>query len=450
LAVLPFQNLMGDTTQGYLIDGLMEELTSELAKAGALEIRSRTSAMRYENTGLSAPEIGRELSVDGLVEGSVMSWGDTVRVVVQLVDAGRDAHRWSREYSEPYERLPTIPDRVARDLREVLLGALAADSVEAATTTTQNIVAYELYRRGRRELYRVDRPDMAIDLFEQAIAEDSSFAQAWSGLADAHISQSMFGKPRERFERAHAAVLQALRLDPDLSEARGTLGYLRGEFERDYADAERQFLRALEINPSNALAQDGYGFLLAYTGRGDQGIEHCRMAQRLNPSDPAITTDLAFLLMMVDRCSEAEREAQRAIAMDPNVENSTVALGVAMMCLGRNEEAIQALESLEDAHNEAPISKFLGYAYGKAGRRQDALRILHDQESEIGSPRGRAWVHLGLGQVDEAVEAYKEAIAEMDRMIPQDMWLWIWDDLQDHPGYQELLRLVRLDEYVVP
>ena len=146
-----------------------------------------------------------------------------MRVVVQLVDATQDAHRWSREYAEAYERVPSIPERIGRDIQAALLGASAVDSTTSTAPPTENVVAYQLYRRGRRELYRVDRPDSAISLFEQAIAEDSSFAQAWAGLADAYIYKSFFHEPRGQFERANDALLQALRLNPDLSEAQATL-----------------------------------------------------------------------------------------------------------------------------------------------------------------------------------------------------------------------------------
>ena len=231
LVVLPFQNLTGDTTQEYLIDGLMEELTSELAKAGALEVRSRTSAIRYKGTELSAPEIGRELSVDGLVEGSVMGWGDTVRVVVQLVDAARDAHRWSREYTEPYERLPMVSGQMARDLLAVLLpDEPRTEAGRELNPPTENIVAYELYQQGVRELYRLDL--RAIDLFNAAILEDSTFALAYAGLADMYtvlpglVSTGDHTRPREYVDLARDAVVTALRLDPNLSEARATRGVL--------------------------------------------------------------------------------------------------------------------------------------------------------------------------------------------------------------------------------
>ena len=224
---------------------------------------------------------------------------------------------------------------------------------------------------------------------------------------------------------------------------------MRSFYEFEYAEAEEHFRLAIAANPNNAYAHDNYAFLLSFVGRTDEAIEHVRQAQRLNPSDPIMTLEVATVLMMNDRCDDAEREAQRGVTMDPSLQNSINVHAMALMCMGRYEDAIQELEPLMDAPEPiTTVSKWLGHAYGKVGRHEDALRILRIQENELRYPRGRAWVHLGLGQVDEAVEAYKDAISGMESLVVQDMRLWVWDELQDHPGYQELLRLVKLDQYV--
>jgi serine/threonine-protein kinase len=457
LAVLPFQNLTGDSAQDYLIDGLMEELTSELAKTAALEVRSRTSAMRYEHTELSLPEIGRELGVNGLVKGSVMGWGDTVRVVVQLVDAERDVHRWSREYTEPYERLPMMSGQMAGELLAVLIpDETSSDSGREARPPTNNVIAYELYRQGVREVRRYE-PGFAraIELFNQAIQEDSTFALAHVGLADVYIWQPgmlVAGdtiRPRDYVSLARQAVVTALRLDPDLSEVRTELAALLTWYDYEYEEAEREFSLAIQLKPSNAWAHDNIAFLLAFLGRHDEAVAHASEGQRLSPYDPVVTTDLAFIHIIAGQCEQGLIEAQSGVRMDPEVENSYLILGWALMCLGRYGEAVDAMEPHFRSSGPLVNRGILGYAYARSGRRMEALEILRELELEhtelIGSPRGIAWVHLGLGNHDEAIAWFETAIRAREFGINQDLRLFVCDELHGHHGYEELLRHVRLE-----
>jgi serine/threonine-protein kinase len=452
LAVLPFQNLTGDTAREYLIDGIMEELTSGLAKAATLEVRSRTSAIRYKGTQLSTPEIGRELGVDGLVEGSVLGWGDTVRVVVQLVDAERDAHRWSREYTEPYEQLPSMSGQITRDLL-VALGVTGLENVRSRGPPTENIVAYELYQQGRRALFEPNPNSPAYELFTGAIAEDSGFAEAWAGLADAYALLPLTGanlgmRSRELVRLARQAVLRALQLDPELSEARTTRGIILEAYDYQYEEAEREFNLALELKPGNALAHSNFAYLLAFQGRQEEALAHAREGQRLRPTDPMMTTDLAFVLILTRRCDSALEEARRAMRMAPDHSNAAWTAAAAQICLGSHQEAIETLESLIDSDIKEFTRYLLGYEYAKVGRRDDAERVLRDIETLGGTPRHKAWVLLGLGRYDQAIEEFRKAIEEMDGLANQDLRLFIWDDYLFDPQYRELLRLVRLEEYV--
>jgi serine/threonine protein kinase/Flp pilus assembly protein TadD len=456
IAVLPFTNLSADPENEYFSDGITEDLVTQLAKIRDLEVVSRTSAMRYKHTDKPLREIGRELGAANLMEGSVRRAGTRVRVSAQLIDATTDRHLWA----ETYDREMTDVFAIQADIAQRIAAALQAEfspreKARLEKKPTEDLEAYNLYLLGRFHWNKVTEKDLkqSLDYFKQAIAKDSSFALAYTGLAASYYTLAAgYGhlRPKEASGLARDAILKALALDDELGEAHMALGILRSWFDWDWDGAEREFKRAIELNPSLARAHDGYAIMLSAQGRHDEAIAEIRRAQELDPATPVIAADMGWDLSYARRYDEAIEAFHRTIALEPRFPTSYAGLAWAYAATGRYQEASAALQRGVTRSGGVPtFQPIRGYLYAVSGKKREALAVLDELKArasrEYVSPAWFAMVYAGLGDKDRAFAYLDSAYLDRSRELIFLKVAARWDGLRSDPRFQVLLRKVGLE-----
>jgi TolB-like protein/DNA-binding winged helix-turn-helix (wHTH) protein len=322
IAVLPLQNLSNDPNQEYFVDGMTDELITDLAQIRELKVVSKTSIMQYKGTRTALPQIGRQLGVDAVVEGSVLRSGDKVRITAQLIRAATDSHIWAAAYDGDLKDVLSLQARVAEAItNEVKLNLSAQESGRLRSEKAVNPEAFDLYLRGRYEWNQRNTEAFrkAVDYFDQATEKDPNFALAYSGLADAYTLLVLNGENPAKLGEAKAAAEKAIALNPNLAEAHTSLGAIHVLHDWDWAGAEREFQRAIELNPNSAQAHHWYGnLLLGPEGRHDEAIAELQRAQQLNPLSLIIGADVGFAYYLAGRYDLALQTYERVVAADPN------------------------------------------------------------------------------------------------------------------------------------
>src|ERR1700723_4805833 len=324
LAVLPLESLSNDTSQDYFADGMTDELISDLGQISALRVISRTSVMAYKHARKPLPEIAHELNVDAIVEGTVLRSGDQVRITAQLIDAAADKHLWSQSYEGELKDTLALQNQVARAIADqIRINLNPQEQAALKTAKVVNPEAYESYLKGRY-FWNKRTPDslkVALAYFNQAIDEDPTYAQAYSGLADTYalLGDWQYGVMsfKEALPKAKAAAIKALELDSSLSEAHTSLGYSLRAFDWDFDSAGKEFQRAIELNPSYATAHHWNAMNLALLGRPKEALVEMRNAENLDPLSLIINADLAEFLLLTHSYDESVKQSRKIIEMDP-------------------------------------------------------------------------------------------------------------------------------------
>ena len=322
LAVLPLENLSGDPAQEYFADGMTEALISNLARIRALKVISRTSVMRYKGSHKSLPEIARELNVDAVIEGTVQRSGGRVRVTAQLIHAATDAHLWARDYERDLTDVLKLQSEVARAVAdEIRIQVTAEERARLASARSVNPQAHEAYLLGRYHFSKGNEQGwkQAIEYFERAIQLAPDYAAAYAGLSDAWRQRGVFGAAdfKEVESPARAAALKAIELDEQLAEAHISLANIKYLYDWDWAGAEQEFRRALELDPGSLDAHIDYGHLLMHLGRHDEAIREGQIAVQLDPLSSGTQSSLGRFLYRARRYEEALPHLQRAVELEP-------------------------------------------------------------------------------------------------------------------------------------
>jgi serine/threonine protein kinase/TolB-like protein len=450
IAVLPLANLSGDPAQEYFADGMTEELITNLGKISALRVISRTSVMRYKKTEKPLPQIARELGVDGIVEGSVLRVGDRVRITAQLIQAEQERHLWAESYERDLRDILALQSEVARAIAgEIKVKLTPQEQTRLASARPVNPEAHEWYLKGRF-LWERRTPEAlkkSIEYFQQALEKDPGYATAYAGLADSYdvLASNGILLPKEVYPRARAAALKALELDNTLADPHAALGMVIYDYDWDYPAAEREFQRALELNPHCANAHHWYGFLLLTMGRLDEAMAAIKRARQLDPLAPRINANVGLFLYLTRHYDEAIEEISKAMELDPDHARTYDYLEWAYLQKGMYREAVQAAQKVASLRGESPewVSG-LGRAYERGGIR--AAKRLELERSEApssrGYPRGEDFARLYafLGEKERAFEWLEKGSREHTllpvylRLDPQ------LDVLRSDPRFQDLLR----------
>ena len=448
IAILPFQNLTGDPAQEFVADGLTEEMITQLGGLNheQLGVIARTSAMTYKGTSKPVSQIGDELGVNYLLEGSVRRWGERIRISTQLIRTRDQTQIWAKTYESDVEDVVKVQSDVAQAVAREISLTLAPDPRNRVTSTRVDRLVYELCLRGRYEWNKRTESAIkqAIYYFQQAISRDPSYAPAYAGLADAYAVLPYYSKGtwNDIVATVKALAEHALQLDESLAEAHTTLGLVECSY-LDTAAAERQYQRALELNPNYATAHHWHSFCLWLMNRQDESLAEFERARQLDPLSLIIYSDEAKALISLHQSDRAIRLLGTAIELDPNFADAHPALALAYLQTGLFSQAVsEARRGVELDPNDYEQAT-LGYVYGVAGHKEQARAIL----AALNQP-GRpvavyrlylSLVYAGLGQKGQALRILEQACREGHPIGlggPEPML----DPVRSDPRFQDLLR----------
>jgi len=451
LAVLPLDNLSGDPSQDYFADGMTDELITDLAHISALRVISRTSVMAYKHAHKPLPEIARELNVDAVVEGTVLLSGEQVRITAQLIQAPADKHLWAESYEGNLRDTLALQKRVANTIAEqIRIEVTPQEQAVLKKANVVNPVAYESYLKGRY-FWNKRTPDglkVAMTYFKQAIEEDPTYAQAYAGLADTYnlLGDWEYGAlaPSEAYPKGKAAAIKALELDNTLGEAHTSLAFSLDVFDWDWKAAEREFRRAIELNPGYATAHHWYAWHLSEMGRNSEAITEIRKAEHLDPLSLIISADVAEILLVAHLNDKAIEQCRRTVQMDPNFAIAHLELGQAFVQEHSYNEAIAEFQkAIQVSGGSIPSYANLAYAYAMSNRRNEAVKILNDLKSRSARNASEiALIYVGLGMKDQAMKWLEKAYE--DHFNPSILLRPAFDPLRFDPRFQNLVHRIGL------
>jgi len=448
VAVLPFRNLSADPENEYFADGITEDVIAHLSKIRALTVISRGSVMQFKQRTGSMRDISAALGATTLLDGSVRRSGDRVRIVAQLVDGASDRQVWAETYDRRLDDIFAIQTDVALHIASSLEAELSSEERNRVERPpTDDLQAYQLFLQGRQWMvrYTPDSLRRAIEFFDRAVARDPGFALAYASLGMAHMELVEAGvlAPDIAYGRASSALARALEIDPDLGSAHVASAYFKMTREFDWAGAEREFRRALELTPSDADAFDLYGRLCMALGRIDDSLKLLQHAQELDPLSHG--NDISTTLLRAGRYEEARERSRLAAESNPTNARTRATLGWANILTGRVSEGVADLErAVAIAERNSLWLGQLGEAYGIAGEEAKAREILRELEERAQttfvSPYHLAYVHTGLGQLDAALDLLEKAVAARTGPTYGIRGSFLFARLHQHPRFVALLR----------
>jgi len=422
VAVLPFANMSPDPEQEYFCEGMAEEVINALGTIEGLRVAARSSAFRFTGKALDIQEVGNALNVGSVLEGSVRTAGNRVRVTVQLVDVDNGFQIWSERYDRDMEDIFALQDEISDSIVQALQVQLGTDVREDLDRPAASVEAYHLYLKGQHNWYKRERGSLqkAADFFEQAIAVDPDYALAYAGLAISYCSLAFYGmNPTIARARATAAVKRAAALAPGLAEVHAALGMVASWFAFDWETAEREYKAAVEANPSYALAHIWYGMALATLSRHDEAIAHAARAREVDPLSPYANTALGLAYVQAGRRTEALPLLEESVNIDADFLYTLWVLGSTYGALGRHDEAVAVFErAIALSGGSSYYLSWLGWAYGNAGRRPEAEKILEQLTAGYPDdgiqPLMLMQVSSGLGDLDSAFAWLEKSVAQGD------------------------------------
>jgi TolB-like protein/DNA-binding winged helix-turn-helix (wHTH) protein/Tfp pilus assembly protein PilF len=454
LAVLPLENLSGDSSQDYFADGMTDALITRLAQISTLRVISRTSVMTYKNVHRPLAEIARDLNVDAVVEGSVSRVGERIRVTAQLIDARNEKHIWASSYDEDIRDTLVLQSRVTRAIAEQIRATVSPqEQLTLAKSRTVDPDAYEAYLKGRYFWNKRTGEGLrtAIDYLRRAITIDPSYAEAYAGLADSYAVAGdwKYGvlAPLDAFPKATAAAAKALVLDASLGEAHASLAYALDLYGWDWVAAETEYKQAIQLNPGYATAHQWYSWHLFMVGRDDDALNELRRAESLDPLSLIINADIADALCVAHRYDEAVEQSEKTLKMDANFAVGHYELGQALVQKHMYDQAIAEFQrAIVLSGHSGAFDSNLGYAYAVSGRKEEAIKIINDLESR--HPENHsvdadiALIYVGLDDRDEAISRLNKAFDA--RFKASILRRPAFDPLRSDARFQDLLRRMGL------
>ena len=455
IAVLPFVNMSADKGDEYLSDGVSEELITALSKITGLQVKARTSSFAFKGKNEDIQKIGELLHVSHLLEGSVAKAGNKLRITAQLIQASDGNHLWSDTYDREMQDIFSVRSEVAQQVAATLkVRLLGEEKKRLEQKPTQDLVAYNLYRQGRfySDKLSEEGTRKALPFFNQAIERDSHFALAYTGIADTYvIAADAYIPAREAFSKAKEAALKAIELDDSLAEAHASLGFVHYHYDWDWAAADKEFKRAISLNPQSAQSYTLYTHFLAGMGRYDEANKFGSRALELDPLSVSARWFIGWGALLTGRSDEAIAQFSRALELDPNNGWVRLFLGRAYLTRGMQGRAMEELEAAQRLQADDPLSlSFLAYAYAVTGRRPETLKILQRldelEKSRYVSRITRVYVYAGLGDKDKAFEWLEKAYQERSDSLAWFRFDPELNSLHDDPRFAVLMRKVGFTE----
>ncbi|HEX5412760.1 MAG TPA: tetratricopeptide repeat protein [Terriglobia bacterium] len=454
LAVLPLQNLSGEKDQEYFADGMTDELITDLGQMSALRVISRTSVMHYKQSRETLRQIGRELTADAIVEGSVFRSGNRVRITAQLIDARNDRHLWARTYERDLRDVIAMQDEVARDIaNEIQVKLTPQQQARLTSSRAVNPQAHEAYLKGRYYWDQFTMEDLkkSFPLFQEAIAKDPNYALGYSGLADYYVvSYVRFDLSRnEACPKAEPFALKSVELNNAIAEAHYSLASVRYFCNWDIKGAESELKRALQLNPSFSEAHRVYAELLASEGKFREAEAEAERAVENDPMSGDINMVLGWIYLLDGRYSQAIRQERKTIEIDPKRPNTYLVLGIVYLKEKQYDLAIRECTKAAQLWRVDPGAfPWVGYAYGLAGRRRRALEVLKRLNATSAtqplSAFGIAIVYIGLRNKQQAFAWLEKAYEQHDWILTSVNADPVFDSLRSDPRFQDLVHRIGL------
>lgn len=455
IAVMPFVNETGNADVEYLSDGMTETLIKGLSNIPNLSVKPRSTVFRYKGKDADLKMIARELNVQAILNGRVTQRGDQLTLSLELIDIPDDKVIWSEQYQRRQSEIVSLQSEIARDVSTRIKSKLTGIEEQKVTSTgTSDPEAYQAYLKGRYLWNRRTAVNInsALEQFRIATERDPNYALAFVGLADCYLVLNEYaGVPtQESLPKAKAHAERALALDNGLGEAHATLGLI-AQYSWDWTESEKQFKRAIEINPNYATAYHWYSIRLRQMGRYDESVPIIMRAQELDPVSSVIAVNVARTYHLLDKDQGAVEVLRKLVESDPAFPSAHQYLALIYLDDGRYAEAVASAEKAVELANRNGISLGdLGFVYGSAGKKDQARAVLVELESKYARRQADgtnlATVYVALGEKDKAFEWLEKAFSERSSQMPNIGWIAQFTSLRDDPGFRNLLRRMNLPE----
>lgn len=455
IAVLPLVNLTGDPSQEYFVDGIADELITQIARIHALRVTSRTSTVQYKGAKKSLPDIARELNVDALLEGTVERANGRIRIRVQLIAASADQHLWAETYDRQLDDILQLESDVARQIARQIGHLTSQQQTQTVRHRPVSIEAHENYLKGRYRWNQRTEPGLraGIKHFQKAIELDPSYPEPYAGLADCYIMLANWGfmPAVEAYPNAQSAARKALELDDQLAAAHTSLAYATFLYDWDWSGAETKFRRAIELDPNYATAHHFYSIYLMAAGRHPEAQSEIRRALELDPFSLIINSVVGWIYYEGRQYDQAIQQCEKTVEMDPNYAPALLDLGTIYLKTEQYDKAIAQFERARAVAGETGvILSYLAQARALSGNKMEGRRILGKLERPavplFVSPWDFALVHLALGDEDKALSFLEKAV---DQRVGWVVRLGVdpaLDSLRGDPRLTALQRRVRIPQ----
>ena len=456
IAVLPFINMSNEPGQEYFSDGLTDGILNSIAHLKNLKVAARTSSFKFRRKDADIKEVGKKLGVRTVLEGSVQMHGDSVRIIVQLINVETESHFWSEQYDEKLENIFALQDKIANAIAKKLEITIVEDKTLVSTTKpVTNKEAYELYLKGRSFWNLGTPPDFkkAVDFFQQAIAIDTLFAKAYSGIADCYnaLGYGSIIAPKDAFPKAKDAATKALELDSTLAEPHASLGFYKFYYDWDWEAAEEEFRIAIALNPNYEIGYKGYGYFLTAMARYDEASIILKKAAELDPLSVPINTDMGFSLYYKGDYDAAIRKLKTSLQMNPKFPFAHLWLGRCYQVKKMYPEAIAEYKSALEITPDWPVGHAqIGNVYGVSGKKTDAQITLDTLNSlskrKFVTSYGISLVYVGLDEKEKAFFWLNKALDERSNWL---VWLKTdprWIPIRSDKRFAQLVNSVGLPQ----
>jgi serine/threonine protein kinase/TolB-like protein/Flp pilus assembly protein TadD len=458
IAVLPLVNISQSSEDDYFADGMTEELISQLAKISGLSVIARTSIMKYKNADMNINEIGKELNVGTILEGSVRKALDKARITVQLIDVNTQEHLWAEDYDRELNNIIELQSDIALKIaNELKVQLLSTEKQQIEKRNTENAEAYHSYLLGRYQLNNRTPESLknAINYFNTAVSLDPNYALAYVGLADCYtlISGAVYGYiPREEaIQKANDAIRKALEIDPTSAEAYNSLAYLKFRLEWDWKGADSNFKRAIELKPGYATAYEKYALYLAILGRYEEALPLMYRAFGLDPLSASVSTGIGRIYDFSRQYDNAMEQYNKTLEMNPDYVEAVFGLGLSYSHSKRYDQAISMLNSaLELSNGRLIILAALGNAYARSGMIKEALTVrdnlIQQQKEKHISPFYFALIDAPLGNTEVALDSLYKSFDEHFGILVYLKASPFFENLKSEPRYNELIKMIGLED----
>jgi len=456
LAVLPLENLSNDPDQEYFVDGITDVLISDLAQISALKVISRTSAMQYKGVHKSVTQIADELNVDAVVEGTVFSDGQKVRITTQLVRATDDRHLWAEKYEYDLKDIFSLQTEVAQAIASAIEVQLSEqEKTRISTVRAVDPATYQLYLKGRFHWNQRTPQGIwkAAEYFQQAIDRNPDYAAAYAGLADCYVVQPAYYMtlPDEAYPQARAAALRALEIDDKIAEAYTSMAAVRHNYDWAWSDAEKLYKQAIALNANYATAHQWYSELLVHTGRINESLREINIAYELDPLSTIINMQRASFVYYSRDYDQAIKEFQRALELHPNFSFTHLYLGYTYCMMNKYDEAVRSMQKVKTLSQGPRSDAYLAYAYAVAGKHiqakhiLDSLLILPEQNLNL-SAYSVALIYIALGETDQTIHWLEKAYMQHDYELNHVKVDPAFDPVNSDPRFKILLQKMGLEK----